>query len=211
MTKKVYFDVGANDGISMAHHLLDPEAIIYAFEPTPRMVEILKDRYGHNKNYHIIPKAVSDVEGTAEFYISGNADWGCSSLCHFQESEKLEETWPGRTDFRVTDKIEIDIIRLDTFMKELNEKGIQIDEIEYFHCDVQGKDLEALMSMGEYIRKIKAGVIEMPTSHDTKLYKNQRWLVNDAISYLQNNGFEIINIESNDAQRNEVNVYFQRI
>lgn len=64
--------------------------------------------------------------------------------------------------------------------------------------------------MGEFIKIIKEGVIEMPTSHDTKLYKNQKWLVDDAIEYLKNNGFEITNIVSNDVQRNEVNVYFRR-
>lgn len=114
---KIYFDVGANDGSSMVHHLDDPETIIFAFEPTPRMINILKEKYGYNTNYNIIPKAISDEEGIEIFYISGNDDWGCSSLCDFQESQKLQETWPGRTDFKVTDQVEVEVIRLDNFIK----------------------------------------------------------------------------------------------
>lgn len=205
---KFYFDVGANDGSSMWRFAQDQDSYVFAFEPTPRMIGILEGRYSHLKNYHIVPKAVSDTPGKQTFFISGNEDWGCSSLCKFQESETLSVKWPGRKDFSVTDQIEVEVIRLDDFIDEQRSKGVFIDQIEFFHCDVQGKDLEALMSMGKYLSIIKEGVIEMPTSHDSKLYANQRWLADDAIAFLQENNFQITKIESNDVQRNEVNIYF---
>jgi FkbM family methyltransferase len=208
---KFYFDVGANDGSSMWRHAEDPDSHVYAFEPTPRMIQVLQDRYSYLSNYHIIPKAVSDIEGTQTFFVAGNEDWGCSSLCNFQEEDHLAQTWPGRKDFNVTDKIEVEVIRLDTFIDHQRELGVNIQEIEFFHCDVQGKDLEALMSMGRYLRIIKAGVIEMPSCSAAKLYKDQKWIADDAVAFLEKNGFKIDNIVSNDAQRNEVNISFTRI
>lgn len=99
----------------------------------------------------------------------------------------------------------MEVITLQSFIEEN-----QIDDIEYFHCDVQGKDLEVLMGMGEHITKIKAGVIEMPTSHDNKLYKDQKYIHTDAIEYLQERGFEISEVQDNDCWGNEVNIHFRR-
>lgn len=199
----VYFDVGANDGSSMIRYADDPNNHVYAFEPTPRMIDIIRSKTSHLPNYHIIPKAVSDVPGTAKFYISGQADWGCSSLNTFNDN--LTETWPGRTDFRVTDEIEVEVIRMDTFVTENN-----INEIDFLHVDVQGKDLEVLMSFGDKLHIVKAGVIEMPTSHEKKLYKDQKYTANDAIEFLRRNGYTIEAIQSNDCFNNEVNIIFRK-
>lgn len=200
---KVYFDVGANSGESMMHYAGD-DAVVYAFEPTPDLVRVLTEKSAGLTNYHIIDKAVADYNGKSTFFISGNQDWGCSSLNTF--SDNLEDTWPGRTDFKVTDQVEVDVIRLDGFI-EAND----IQEIEFFHCDTQGKDMEVLFGMGDHLRKIKQGVIEMATRHDTKLYKDQRYILDDALLFLKNSGFRVDGIVSNDWCNNEVNIEFSRI
>jgi FkbM family methyltransferase len=199
---KIYFDVGANNGDSCIQYL-NGNNIVYGFEPTPKMIDIIKNKVGNNPNYRLIPVAVSDVEGKAKFKISGQADWGCSSLCYFNDN--LNETWPGRNDFKITEEIEVDVVRLDSFVEK---EGIT--EIEFLHVDVQGKDLEVLMGLGSKINIVKAGVIEMPTSHKTKLYKDQKYLENDAIEFLNKNGFNVDKVEANDCFRNEVNIYFSR-
>ncbi|AGE55635.1 hypothetical protein ATCVMN08101_400L [Acanthocystis turfacea Chlorella virus MN0810.1] len=200
----IFFDVGANNGSSTINIAKDsPDNTVYAFEPTPRMIDIIRSRTSHLKNYHIVEKAVADYEGSATFYVSGQDDWGCSSLNTFNDN--LEATWPGRTDFKVTDSLTVDVIRLDSFIEAHG-----IDEIEYFHCDAQGKDLEVLVGAGEHIRKIKRGVVEMPTRHDTKLYKDQKFIADDAIAYLLQHGFEIEGIQINDVHNNECNVFFRR-
>lgn len=198
----IYFDVGANDGQSLYHLTSDPQNIVYAFEPTKELLVGL--RALEKENFRVIDKAVSNVAGTQLFNVAGQADWGCSSLCDFNDN--LDVTWPGRTDFVVTDKYEVSVIRLDDFIQQNN-----IQEIEYFHCDVQGHDLEVLMGMGDKIRIIKAGVIEMPTSHEQKLYRNQKYVVQDAVTYLESHGFKITGVHSNDAQNNEANVCFERL
>jgi len=197
----IIFDVGANDGKTLLSLADDPNNIIYAFEPTPFLIEKLKKQTANFPNYHIIEKAVSNYNGKAKFNISGNADWGCSSLCNFNTN--LNEKWPGRTDFKVTDTIFVDVIRLDKFVEENN-----ISCIDHFHCDVQGQDLEVLMGLSSKISIIKYGVIEMPTSHDSKLYKNQKYIHIDAINYLKSYNFNILKVESNDCFDHEVNIYF---
>jgi hypothetical protein len=73
------------------------------------------------------------------------------------------------------------------------------------------KDLEVLISLGDKINIVRTGVIEMPTSHEKKLYKDQKYIEKDAVEFLNKNGFQIDKIESNDCYRNEVNIYFSRI
>ena len=142
--------------------------------------------------------------GTAQFKISGQADWGCSSLNTF--SDDLEKTWPGRTDFHITDEITVPVTRLDAFVEEHG-----IAEIEYLHVDVQGSDLEVLMGLGKHVRIVKAGVIEMARDHDVKLYKEQKYTIKDARKFLDDNGFRIIAETPNDVFCNAYNVHFTRI
>lgn len=200
----IFFDVGANDGSSMFDYTNDPSNVVYAFEPTKELAAKLRERGSNRPNYVVVEKAVADYCGTSTFYISGQADWGCSSLNNF--SENLDKTWPGRTDFKVTDSYEVEVITLKDFV-EANS----ITQIDYLHVDVQGKDLEVLMGLGDKLSIVKEGVIEMPTSHETKLYKDQKYLESDAINFLEKAGFQILNVEPNDAFRNEVNVRFKRL
>lgn len=199
-----FFDVGANSGSdSLGVARSRPDAIVYAFEPTPKLIEDLKAHSRDLSNYKIIPKAVSDFTGTATFRISGNADWGCSSLCDFNDN--LQTTWPGRTDFKVTDQLAVDVIQLADFVEEH-----RITRIDYLHVDAQGKDLEVLFGLRNHIDIVQAGQIEMPSRHNTKLYKDQKYVVDDAIKFLESHGFTVRGVHSNDAQGNEMNVFFKR-
>lgn len=201
----IYFDIGANNGSDSIHIARDiKDSIVYAFEPTMELVNYLKENTKDLNNYIIIPKAVSNYTGVSDFKIAGNYDWGCSSLCDFNTN--LDKTWPGRKDFNVTNISKTCVIRLKDFIIENN-----IPYIDYLHVDVQGQDLEVLQGLEEKIHIVKKGVIEMPTSHENKLYKNQKYIVDDAIKFLEKNGFNITNISSNDPFNNEVNIFFEKI
>ena len=76
--------------------------------------------------------------------------------------------------------------------------------------DAQGHDLEVLMGLGEKITIVGSGVIEMPRTHAVKLYKDQKYDMNDAIEFLIKNGFLIHSIKVNDPQCNEVNIVYFR-
>jgi FkbM family methyltransferase len=202
----VVFDVGANNGSSFLDQArANKDLVVWAFEPTPKLAADLIEKTKDLPNYHVVQKAVSDVAGQATFYIAGSdgCDWGCSSLNHFNDN--LDQTWPGRTDFRVTDQVNVEVIRLDSFVEELG-----LTRIDHLHVDVQGKDLEVLKSLGDKLSIVASGVIEMASSEEVKLYKDQKYVLADAIKFLNENGFRVHRIEPNDVKCNEVNVYFFR-
>lgn len=202
MKKIAWFDVGANSGYdSIPVANANPHLQVYGFEPTPEMISVIESKIQHISNYHIIKKAVSDFEGTATFNVAGQGDWGCSSLLEFSDKSKTE--WPGRTDFNVTQKIQVDVIRLDKFIEEN-----QIDEIDYIHIDTQGSDLKVLKGLGEKLSIVRAGVMEA-AGKDHILYNEQN-SEESSIKFLEENGFVVTGVHSNDDHRNEVNIHFEK-
>lgn len=196
----IIFDIGANNGSSYYNLTNDTNNIVYAFEPTPYLLENflypkIKD------NFIVIPHAVSDIETEMEFKIAGNLDWGCSSLLDF--SEDLDKTWPGRTDFKVTDKIKVKTIRMDSFISKNN-----ITKIDIMHCDTQGNDIKVLKSFGQYINIIESGQVEGFAQNP--LYKNCENSVDNIIKFLKENEFNIDRLESNDVHQNEINIKFSK-
>ena len=86
--KKVYFDVGANDGSWGIGKVYSEDCIVYAFEPTPELCDHIRTHYNH-PNYHLIQKAVGIKEGKAKFNVAAQFNWGCSSLLDFKSEEAL--------------------------------------------------------------------------------------------------------------------------
>ncbi len=198
--KLCLFDVGSNDGSAFGDlPRLLPWCDVYAFEPTPELVAQIQSRYGSQKRFHLIPKAVGETSGTARFNVAGQSDWGCSSLLEF--SPNLERTWPGRTDFRFTNHIDVEIIRLDEFIRDH-----RIPKIDFLHIDTQGTDLSVLRSLGKEITRVQAGVIEVPQRAEVMLYKGQHTR-EQAIEFLTENKFEIWKTVP---QQNEDNLFFRR-
>lgn len=193
------FDIGANNGDSTLH--LGKEGhTVYAFEPTPEMIVEIKKKTEGLFNYHIIEKAVSNYNGKARFNIAGQGDWGCSSLNEF--SNGLDITWPGRTDFKVTDFINVEVTRLDTFIDQNS-----IKQIDYLHCDAQGSDLLVLEGLGKYIDIVKEGVIEVAANKELSLYKGVDNTLLTAVDFLTKNGFRDLHITP---WANEYNIHFKR-
>ena len=66
----IFFDIGANTGTTSLQLLNDPnkEWIVYAFEPTPNLVDFLKKESNNNKNYNVIPVAVGNENKMIEMY-----------------------------------------------------------------------------------------------------------------------------------------------
>lgn len=196
----IIFEVGANNGETFSYYTdIFPRFKFYAFEPTPQLLRVLNEKYQHKENYIIIPCAVGELAGKSKFNIAGQADWGCSSLLSF--SEGLEKTWAGRSDLKVTEIIDIDVIRLDNYIESFN-----IKRIDFLHVDAQGMDLDVLKSLGRYISIVQAGVIEVPHNDRVRLYKNQ-FTRKQAFEFLEKNGLHVWKIES---QMNEDNVFYRK-
>jgi FkbM family methyltransferase len=212
---RIVFDVGANNGDSTKEFLKDPTVELYAFEPNPILYRDLCKIEEKNPRYHPMKLAIGESDGEGKFNLAGPIDprnplyhqegvsnYGCSSLLPFSDS--VQQEWPGRIDFQSFGSVDVITMRLDTFMKQNN-----IAEIDYLHIDAQGYDLSVMKSLGSYITKVKEGVLEAPINDKKKIYTGSH-TCEEAILFLLNNGFKITDIEKNDIEGNEVNLYFQR-
>jgi FkbM family methyltransferase len=214
MEKKVIIEVGANDGGNTVQYL-EACDVLYVFEPVPYLADKLRGMFEGNPKVKVIQKAVSDFNGTARFGISGpNYNWnlGCSSLNEFNPD--LNELWPGRPDFNMIEYIDVDVIRLDDFIKS---EGIE--NINYLHIDAQGSDLKVLQSLGTEIQKVKAGRCE--AANTVSLYKDVDNSTYSIMKHLSLNGFYIktifnhhgdqIKIDELPNSTEEVDIWFESI
>ena len=197
---RVIFDVGAHEGTdSIPTAELCPDIQFYAFEPNPYMVEILKAKTKHISNYTIIQKAVSDFNGMANFNICKLGPTGVSSLLEFSKTARLN--WNGFF-LSVDEKIDVEVIRLDSFIEENN-----INSIEFLHVDTQGCDLKVLNGLGKYLNIVKQGQVEAAIRPES-LYVNQN-TYQETMSFLSKNGFEIVKMYAEGSQR-ECNLHFKK-
>ena len=157
----------------------------------------------HLTNLMVVQKAVSDYNGGDVLKVSPFSEFGhhsCSSLSNF--SEKSQTDWPGRHDFQVVGTIPVSVITLKDFVMQ-NE----IPKIDYLKIDAQGHDLRVLTGLGELLPILKEGEMEAGSSSDI-LYEGQN-TKDESIKFLEENGFEITEITTNDDFSNEVNIFFK--
>ena len=197
------FDVGAHWGQDSLHLARDNKDItVYAFEPTPELAQRLRDESKEfSDRYKIFECAISDFDGEADFHMV-EGDTGSASLNEF--SDNLDKSWPGRTDFVVRGTKKVEVYRLDTW---LDKFAPEITEIEHLHIDAQGSDLAVLKGLGDKLRMVKTGVVEVPQSAELSLYKGQH-TKEEAVQFLVSNRYEIVKMTK---QVNEDNIYFGRI
>jgi len=202
---KLLIEIGSYDGYDSLNFYNNGYEV-YTFEPKKDLYENLKEKTKNLQNYHVINKAVCLNDGKTLFNISNK--YGASSILPFKNNEELVKHWGNdRTDiFYSGISYEVETIRLDTFIK-LNNLENRI--IDYLHIDAQGVDLECLMSLGEYIKNVKEGVLETIINKEKSIYENQNLNTLENIKlFFDNNNFSITKIIENDSTNCEYNVYF---
>ena len=191
----VILDIGANDGSDgLGYALFNPNLKIYAFEPNPELIsKINKNKEKIEKifnvklsNYKIVNKAVSNFNGTSDFYLS-ELDL-CSSLLKYKF-------------VKMKKKIACEVITLEKFCSE--EK---IDNIVFLHVDTQGSDLDVLKGLKFYKSIVHEGVIETMLNKEDLNYVGACTL-DDVKNFFQGSSYEIIEEKYNAPK--ELNVYFK--
>ena len=208
-TNYVLFDVGANWGEdSLPKCANDPNMLVWAFEPTPQLADHLRrSSSGFSDRYTVVPVALENFDGEAEFFIQNNPGMGCNSLNTFNQ-DAITKYWERRNvELSAAGSIMVPVYRLETWIKD---NMPELDHIDYFHCDTQGSDLKVLKGMGDYINLVKTGKIECSRNNEIKLYNESTNFVDDVCDYLESKGFTITEIESNDHLGNELNAYFEK-
>jgi FkbM family methyltransferase len=149
----VWIDVGAHLGETTLHHASrNPGLRIFAFEPNLRAAAGLM---GRASNYVVIPMAVAEQDGHAEFHI--NRFDAASSLLPM--SEEVRKTWVGGAALAVESMATVPTVRLDTFMGLVG-----IEKVDYLKIDAQGMDLAVIRSAGSRLRDISRIMLEVDLS-----------------------------------------------
>jgi FkbM family methyltransferase len=120
-------DIGANIGYYslMEARLIGPRGQVYAIEPAPHNIEILRDsvnlnNYGNVETFHL---AIGQSDGTSTLYLSDHPNW-----CSF---------YPPR---KIMGQIDIKVASLDSFLKDKRRPDL-------IRMDVEGYEYEILMGM----------------------------------------------------------------
>jgi FkbM family methyltransferase len=188
--KGVWIDVGAHLGeTTLTQAMLNPSLIVYAFEPNLRPASSL---FGREPNYIVIPMAVAETDGAAQFHI--NSSEQASSLLTMDENSR--SSWKGGDVLREESVITVPTIRLDTFMDLLH-----ITRVDFLKVDTQGNDLAVLRSCGERLGDIRKVTLEVDISA-RRLYQGSP-SKQEISSFLIAAGFRLISNELQSSGQEE--------
>ena len=145
------FDVGSRDCVqSLEFAQLFPNARIFAFECNPNTLHLCRKNITNYPNITLIDKAVHNYNGECTFYpidqqktittwSDGNP--GASSIFKSNGTYDIESYVQTETTVKCT--------RLDTIIEEYG-----ITNVDLMWMDLQGAELIALESMGNYVRNV---------------------------------------------------------
>jgi FkbM family methyltransferase len=174
---------------------------LFMFEPNPRRAADLRQKAAPAGCVEVIEKAVSDFNGSACFNIAAYDD--CSSLLEFSPDANRTwvHEWHPYKRFDTVDRIDVGVIRLDTFMAERGLATIDLLEV-----DAQGADLQVVRSLGDRIRDVRRIQIEV-NIHSAPLYENSFGL-DDALQLFGRHGFEQ-HVQWRQSLNREANIIFR--
>jgi len=194
---ETWIDVGAHHGEkTLGEAMLNPGLTVYAFEPNLR---VLASLLGRAANYCVIPMAVSEMDGHADFYV--NAHDEASSLLRMDEN--AISTWKGEEVLAVEAVETVPTIRLDTFMSLL-----RIPRVDFLKIDTQGADLAVIRSAGSRLRDIAKIMLEVEVT-PKRIYQGSA-SKEEVTTFMQNSGFELVSSEA-QSYGHEENLTFVRI
>ena len=146
MRARITFDIGAYVGLFtlLAAHA-NPRGRVYAFEPLPDAFKRLERNVELNKleNVRTVSAAVSDLDGSAEFFCAAT-EMPCSSSLSYDFMKSTD----GLSSFTVP------VIKLDSFVRENGLHGIDLVKI-----DTESTEPQVLSGMLETIQRDQTLII----------------------------------------------------
>lgn len=115
-------------------------ANIYAFDPTPKSIEFVKNvkHLDENERFHFFPYGISKEDGRMRFYLPiDNTAVSCSSIRNMYSSKKYieVETKSFESVLKLSSMNKIDILKLDiegtefAVIEDILNSGIEITQI----------------------------------------------------------------------------------
>jgi len=203
-------DVGSCEGEdSIRYARRFPFARIFAFEPLPDNVHLIQENIAKYNacNVEIIPQALSDRIGEADFYVSSGAPpkpfAGEQWIYGNKSSSLLSPAVPGAMYGWIEFKRKI---RVPTNTVAEFCRARDIGTIDFLHLDVQGGELLVLSGAGPMLRKIGAIWLEVS---DVELYRGQP-LRKEVRAVMRANGFARCSVVNNGVEGDEFYVNLRR-
>jgi len=194
--KGTWIDIGAHNGeLTIGYARGNPALMIYAFEPNLRAASSM---FGFSPNYIVIPMAVAERDGTAEFHL--NAFDQSSSLLPMDT--EVASTWIGGEALKEQRTIIVPTVRLDTFMDLI---GIRI--VDFLKVDAQGMDLSVVKSAGSRLRDIAKITLEVSVAPKPAYVGAPS--KNEVLEFLDGAGFRLVGTERQSYNQEE-NLTFVR-
>lgn len=174
---------------------------LYMFEPNPTRAAELRDKTQGAKTIDVLPMAVSNFDGSATFKIAAHDD--CSSLQDFDANanQTWVHEWHPYKRFDMVTELEVEVVRLDTF---LTQRGIAA--VDLLEIDAQGEDLRVVESLGARMRDVKRIQLEI-NIHHAPLYANA-FTMDEAVAFFDTHGFDK-HVEWKQSLNREANVIFR--
>ena len=119
--------------------------------------ETLKKNPGLKNNLILVDKAISEKDGKVKFYpfdLKKHNNPGASSMLKIDFSMRNNDD-PSKNEPNPQYEIEVDGTRLDTFIE-----SEQIENVDMMCIDLQGYELQALRSLGKYLKQVKYIITE---------------------------------------------------
>jgi FkbM family methyltransferase len=180
---ETWIDVGAHYGeTTLKSAVSNPGLKVYAFEPN---VSAAAKLMGRAANYFVMPMAVSEENGIADFYI--NALDAASSLLPLNEATK--RTWLGGEGLEVSSVVPVPTVRIDTFMGLVG-----INKVDFLKIDAQGADFSVVRSAGSRLADIRKIMLEADVTQ-ARLYEGSAGR-SDIVAYLEQRGFTLTGVET---------------
>jgi len=154
------FEVGSRDCLDAISLSKSFNQKVYAFEANPEAIELCRKNIGGLANVVLIPKAVTEVDGSVEFLPFDTEKYnniGASSLFEIDWTTNRDKGSPDYDRGVVQKRIKVPSLRLDTFCKEIQ----LIPELICLDC--QGAELIVLKSLGATLSKVKYIISECST------------------------------------------------
>lgn len=168
----VFYDIGANEGYftCVSGQIVGPTGLVVSVEPQSRLANIVKRNVELNnlRNVSLITTAISDVEGSAEIFLSPDINTGSSGLSQFNKLYFPTE-----------------IVAVTTLNRLCEQFGST--KIDLMKIDIESFEWEAIFGSKSLFRSrlIKNIAIEI---HDNELLRRHKCSA-DIVDFLMSCGY----------------------
>jgi 2-O-methyltransferase len=192
------FDIGACEGEdSVRYANRFPRSTVYAVEPVPGNVELLKatiKTYGAS-NVKVLPYALSDKRGKGRMYVSAGRPPSVPDSDKWDYGNKSSSLMEPDQHLQIIPWVHFDdVVEVETRTMEDVCAEYGIERVDFIHMDVQGAELKVLDGLGPLFARVAAIWLEVEA---VPLYRDQP-LKSDVADYLCARGFEIEKDTVND-------------